>query len=478
MDNISLWKHQKKAVKQTKKYDKCLINIWCGCGKTRIIVYKIFDDKKDLNVIVFPSLGLINQFNNDYILKNEWNDKFSDYKFLSFCSDNEKQLKIKTNKIKYTTDSIKIKKFLYESNKKLLTVTYQSFDKLVDIVTENNIKINRLYYDEAHHIVGDNIQKLVFQKNKFNSLVNKTEFYTATPINKNKITMYDREYPENSDCGPLAFEYLYYQAQEDKICKGIETQITLYTILEKYENKYQPIFESIIRTCLSNYKKYDYWNILSFHSFVNDCNNDNISYVKDFANKINERLFIKLFLKIQNDEFPETKQIFTKDKIIMKGVGNETQNRQNILDDFDKKVKGRIFLLSSCRTLNEGIDTKYANMAVPISPSQSIVCESQRIGRLTRKPEDNMADGIILIPCFIDTNKYKSIDNPLDRDKMIREQMSENGNFNCVLNIISAFKYQYDPDLFEMCLRYPNMYAPEEIKNNLEKYGFKLEDFP
>jgi len=36
----------KKAVKQIKKYDKCLINIWCGCGKTRIIVYKIFNNKK------------------------------------------------------------------------------------------------------------------------------------------------------------------------------------------------------------------------------------------------------------------------------------------------------------------------------------------------------------------------------------------------------------------------------------------------
>ena len=39
--------------------------------------------------------------------------------------------------------------------------------------------------------------------------------------------MYDRDDPENSDCGVLAYEYLYYQAVEDKICKSFETQITL-----------------------------------------------------------------------------------------------------------------------------------------------------------------------------------------------------------------------------------------------------------
>ena len=66
------------------------------------------------------------------------------------------------------------------------------------------------------------------------------------------------------------------------------------------------------------------------------------------------------------------------------------------MQTFDKKVKGRIYLLASCRTLNEGIDTKYANMAVTLAPSQSIVCESQRIGRITRKPEALMENGILL----------------------------------------------------------------------------------
>jgi superfamily II DNA or RNA helicase len=474
MDNIVLWKHQKEAVLKSKGHKKCLINIWCGCGKTRIIVYKIFDDCKNMNIIVFPTLELINQFNNDYILKKEWKGHFDNYDCLSFCSDNESKLKINTNKIIYTTDIGIVQDFVSSPRKKIMTITYQSFEKFIGLAMSKKIYIDRLYYDEAHHIVGDAIQQLVFNNDGFTELVDKTEFYTATPVNKNGITMYDRDCPDASDCGPLAFEYLYYQAQAEGVCKGIETQITLYTILDNYENKYQPIFESIIRTCLSCSGKYDYWNILSFHSFVNGDENTESSSVNDFVTPANEALFIRLFSKIQKTEFPETASIMPVYDIVINGIGAETRGRDRILDDFNKKVKGRIYLLASCRTLNEGIDTRWVNMVVPISPSQSIVTESQRIGRLSRKPEDVMEDGILIIPCYIDTDQYASVEDPADRDKMIREQMNENGNFNTVLNVIAAFKYQYDPELFDMCLHYPSMYAPNEIKSNLKKQGYKM----
>mgnify|MGYP006157540737 CR=1 FL=1 len=115
-------------------------------------------------------------------------------------------------------------------------------------------------------------------------------------------------------------------------------------------------------------------------------------------------------------------------------------------------------------------------MGVPINPSKSIVKESQRIGRLVRIPEPNMPPAIILIPCEVDITKYSSMDTAEQRDQMIREELSECGNFNTALNVISAFKYQYDPGLFEMCLKYPNMYAPKEVIDNLEKQGLIVEE--
>ena len=102
--------------------------------------------------------------------------------------------------------------------------------------------------------------------------------------------------------------------------------------------------------------------------------------------------------------------------------------------------------------------------------------ESQRIGRLVRIPKEGMPPAIILIPCEVDITKYSSMDTPEESDQMIREELSECGNFNTALNVISAFKYQYDPDLFEMCLKYPNMYAPKEVKDNLSKQGLIVED--
>ena len=473
-----LYTHQQIALEEQEFYKKCLVNMWCGTGKTRTFTIGIFNDNQNINVIVFPSLGLINQYCNNYILDLEepFVSEFNKYKCLAFCSDDESKLKIKTDKIKYTTNEKTLNKFLNYENNKIILVTYQSFEKFINQIIERSITINNLKFDEAHHIVGDKIQNVVFNNEALDECVEKTRYYTATPVNKNGITMYDRDDPDNSDCGPLAHEYLYYQAVEDGVCKSFETQICLHTQKKEYTNKYQPIFECIIRACLCG--NYDYWNILTYHSFVNESENvnDNVSFVKDFACKKNQGLVKKLFTKIQNEEFTHTKNLYSVDDVILKGVHSKTPNRENIIDEFDKKVVGRIYILASCGILNEGIDTKWANMGVPINPTNSIVKESQRIGRLGRIPEENMPPAVILIPCMVDATKYASIDTAEQRDQMIREELSGCGNFNTVMNVISAFKYQYDPELFEMCLMYPNQYAPQEVKSNLEKQGLVVEE--
>jgi len=45
--------------------------MWCGTGKTRTFTMDIFIQGEPMNVVVFPSLGLINQYCNDYILSLE-----------------------------------------------------------------------------------------------------------------------------------------------------------------------------------------------------------------------------------------------------------------------------------------------------------------------------------------------------------------------------------------------------------------------
>ena len=471
--NISLWNHQKEAVNSKKDYNKCLINMWCGTGKTRVFVYSILEDKQPINIIVFPSLGLINQFNLDYIINPKFINYWKDYDKLSFCSDDERKLKNKSIKITYTTSERTLNQFL-KKDKVIITVTYQSLEKFVKIIKEKKIKINRLYYDEAHHTIGNKIQEIVFNDNDFDSLVEKTEFYTATPINKNGITMYDRENPEYSDCGPIAYEYLYWQALKDKISRKYDVCLNLCSKSSETKYKYGYVFETIIRHCLSG--EYNYWNILTFHSGVNELENNSNSVVKEFSNKQNIKIFKDLFKKIQKEEYPETTTKYKVKDIIFKGIYAKTKNKQNIIKDFDRKVPGRIYILSSCRTIGEGIDTKWANVEVPVDPTNSYIQESQKIGRITRRPETRMHNSSLLIPVCINPNLYISAKTDIERDELIRNELSENRDYCTFLNVISAFKYQYDSDLYELCLKYPNMYSPDEVKDNLEKQGLDVKE--
>ena len=81
-----LYQHQHDAIIEQNKYDKCLINMWCGTGKTRTFTIELFIGMKNINVIVFPSLGLINQYCNDYILSSNqpFQHEFANYACMAF----------------------------------------------------------------------------------------------------------------------------------------------------------------------------------------------------------------------------------------------------------------------------------------------------------------------------------------------------------------------------------------------------------
>ena len=75
-NKITLRKHQTKAVNAINKSfetnNKCLVKMFCGTGKTRLVFYLMMTQKNNLSIIVFPSISLITQFNIDYLHKEEW----------------------------------------------------------------------------------------------------------------------------------------------------------------------------------------------------------------------------------------------------------------------------------------------------------------------------------------------------------------------------------------------------------------------
>ena len=176
-----LYPHQQEAIKNEQQYHKCLFNMWCGTGKTRVFTISMFTDNLNFNVIVFPSLGLINQYCNDYVLNQEepFKTEFSKFNCLAFCSDDERKLKIKTKKIEYTTKKSVLKKFIEQLCNKLVVVTYQSFEKFINTCISADISINKLIYDEAHHLDGPKIQTIAFNNRELDSIVEKTRYYTC-----------------------------------------------------------------------------------------------------------------------------------------------------------------------------------------------------------------------------------------------------------------------------------------------------------
>jgi superfamily II DNA or RNA helicase len=419
--------------------NKCIVKMFCGTGKSLIMRKCKSVENKKLVVYVFPSLCLIDQFYSDYL-----ND---------FPTDNI--LKI-SSECESTTEPIRIRQFLSLLSDKIICITYQSFKTLLDNLGET--KINVCVFDEAHHAVGETYQKLIFE----NDLCEKQIFFTATPKNANGIVMYDRENIESGMCGNLVYDYSYLRGMNEGYLNPFEIRIDMYT-----ENNNKSILESIARAILSSSNS----RVLTFHSSVSVELGDT-----SVMNFVNEEEFKKIFEEVRKKEFPKSKKP-KKISMIALTASIPAKQRKKYLDKFDNTKDNEVYIIASCETIGEGIDTKNANMCVFVDPKSSYVKIIQNIGRIVRKQFGvDKQNSTILIPCWVDKTKYLDCQGDKDKcDEVIREDMSADGNFNGILNVLSALK-QEDEDLYDICLHYPDTYSPQEIKSNLQKQGYTIGD--
>jgi superfamily II DNA or RNA helicase len=431
--------YQIEAIQSILPQQKCLAPMFCGTGKSRIITNVIIHEKKDLSVVVFPSLALIQQYWGEYI------DKClpKKYKKINISSLEERDKDSKEIIIESITDPKKIKLFLKGKGPKIVLVTYQSLDVLLSCLEGQKIGI--ICYDEAHHITSPEYQKLVFGTDYYEKEV----FFTATPRNENGITMYDRDDPEKNMCGPVAYEYTYLQGLNDKVLNAFEICVDMYT-----ENTNRSIYEAMARAILTKGTS----RVLSFHSGVNGKSNTD---VKKF---VNEEEFRIVFQQILMAEFRE-KELYYK-KITFKGMDGTTptsndvnkdkdgNDRKTMLKELDATPNNEIYIISSCETIGEGVDTKNANMCLFADPKSSITKIIQNIGRVVRRNED-CPTSTILIPCWINMENYAAANGDrAKQDEIIREQMrSEKGDYASILNVLGALR-QEDPELYDMCLNY------------------------
>ena len=479
-----------------KDNNKGLVKMFCGSGKSLIIYRSILKHGDNLSVIVVPSISLITQFNRDYLL-NEDKQEYNTTNFqkifdlLTICSKNE--LSENTSpELTFTTNQDTILNFLEKKEDKVILITYQDINTLFDIIKEYELQINLLCFDEAHHILGDGIKNTLFgtdednENDEFNenfidTYVNKTLFFTATPKNSNGIKMYDPItelsigdedyeilddentcYSEELHCGKTIYEYMHIDGVNDGILNDFNIRVDLYT-----ENTDESIFEAISRSILESGNN----RVLTFHS-RSETKSEKGSDVLSFSNEQNLVKFADSFKKILKAEFPNLKGKYKT--IDFRGISSSTKNKTEILEDFDNAKDNQIFILASCKTLSEGIDTKNANQIVFIDPKQSYVEIIQNIGRVCRKNVNTKNSSTILIPAYVNVNKYTNCKTQEEKDNIIRNEMSKTGDFNNILNVLSALR-QEDPYMFELCLKYSETYTEQEINNNLKKNKLTLD---
>ena len=447
MSKFKLRYYQDEVIKKIKEYletnDKGLVKMFCGTGKSIVEVKIVEFLQKTLSVYVFPSLALINQFYRDYVQKYK-----SGENVLIVCSEIDSS--------ETTTDKDEIKSFLKKGKRKIILVTYQSFKVLLDSLEKHKIGI--CCFDEAHHAVGNENQKLIFN----NDSIEKSLFFTATPKNTNGIIMHDFNNVNKSDCGDLIYDYSYYSGCNDDYLNPFEIRIDMYL-----ENTNKSIYESIARSII----KTGNTRVLTFHSTVSESNESKTS-VRSF---VDYEKFIEAFYKVLENEFYDEYDKWIDTDITFIGIDASTKNRSELLNKFEECRNDQIFIISSCETIGEGIDTKNANMCVFVDPKTSYVKIIQNIGRIVRiKDGEDIPNSTVLIPCWVDKSKYeKSSGNKERQDQVIREDMQKDGNFNGILNVMSALK-QEDEELFNQCLNYSDIFSQDEINKNLNKQGFKI----
>jgi len=452
--------------------------MFCGSGKSRLITATIIGQKKNISVVVVPSLALIQQFYDDYLSPTKVPKELSKHKLLNVSSRTQKDLlgtdvlTLDDIHIDCTTNPVDIKQFLNSNpkSKKIICVTYQSLDVLLANLDGHIIGLT--CFDEAHRTASHKYKELIYGSANIGKY-EKQVFFTATPVNKNGITMYDRENNDMGiygDCGPLHPDchYTYLNGLRDDVLSLFNIRIDMFTGAS--ETRTVSLYECIARSILATGNS----RVLTFHKDVAIDSNSDTSVLRFIQNGQTE--FKCAFDRICANEFPEKTGFYNK--ITLVGLTAGTKDKKEVLSEFGKCADNEIFILASCGTIGEGVDTKNANMTVFVDPKTSVKDIIQNIGRVCRKiPGTNRPAATVLIPVWVDMRKYRDCGDDVEkRDEVLREQLNlgEKGDYNAVLNVCAALQ-QEDQELYDLCLRYPSNFTEAEREHTLTKQGCRVD---
>jgi len=173
--------------------NSCYIEMCTGSGKTITFMksIKLCNFKK--TIIVFPTLSLLDQFNKDYVQKDD------SLKVDFVCS----QTDLKGTGLFYSTD-------LRGNHHNIVATTYASLGK----VLEKDVVWDAIIFDEAHHEKTENCKEI---QAKYSDKIKFSLYFSAT--------FKEGQTPD--------FSYTLFHAIRDNVCKDFD----IYTYIAKRRRK-------------------------------------------------------------------------------------------------------------------------------------------------------------------------------------------------------------------------------------------------
>ena len=435
--------YQKNAVNaliKSKDRDKQCI-MFCGTGKTIVMIEYIKRKTPDRVVVLMPSLHLISQFYKRLM------SNFPGQNILCICSQMDKEsltcgeetdsedanyilkefiaLDVDT---KYTTDPKLIAKRM-KSQKIIVLCTYQSSFLLESQEFDLGI------FDEAHKTV--NSETFGFCLDDDNCMIDTRLYFTATPRYYKNIKSEDAKCVSMSDSsvyGEEIYNYSYLQARDDGYV--LDFQIVAYVVppgLDDIVNEKHiekdgldvpaNVLISAIQLAQHIKDTKSCHKILTYHSTINNA----IQYKKTLN-------YVLELYGINATVFH------------MSGKTHMSQ-RQEIFNEFETADIG---IICSSKVLNEGVDIPCVDTIMFVDPRKSTIDVTQCVGRGMRLYKDQTVCNIII---------------PIHYD-----HIDEEHDFSQIINILTAMS-EIDDKLVEY-------FVTKSAKNKvtIKKMSFDIGD--
>ena len=185
--------------------------------------------------------------------------------------------------------------------------------------------------------------------------------------------------------------------------------------------------------------------IMCFHNGVDESNVASLIPVKTM------KKYKKDFQAIMDEMSSNTK------KVRWGGLSSneKKKDRNRLLEQFKSHDDPDcLFILSSCMTLREGVDTSDANSLMWVDAKTNYRVVIQNLGRIVRKG-NKIQNGSVILPITIDRYIYEQCSTEEETSNLLRHEMnSKNGNFNPIIYFLDSLRIN-DPDIAIQLETYP-----------------------